>query len=233
MSRLNTFKKEKKIDIVFCIDATSSMGPCIDNVRKNATKLYQEFTDKMLREYNSEIDSLRIQVVVFRDLECDEQALIKSEFFELPNDTKSFENFLNKITPRGGGDYKESGLEALYTAMTTEWIARRDGDRQIIVLFTDSDAIDFTEKRNRTGYQNMFDEAEFVATWFSAVGNKNKLQERCKRLVMFAPAGSLYDTKIKKLLNRSLCDTVAPQKGMSDVSFDTILKLICASASSV
>lgn len=230
---LNALKKEKNIDIVFCIDATSSMGPCIDNVRRNATKFYQEFTDKMENEYNNEITALRVQVIVFRDLECDTEALVKSEFFELPNDTILFETFLNGIEPKGGGDYKESGLEALYTAMTTEWTAKRDGDRQVIVLFTDADAIDFTEKRNRTGYPNLFNESEFYTTWACATGNKNKLQERCKRLVMFGPARSIYQTKLESTLNRSQLSIVAPQKGMSDISFDAIIKLICASASAI
>lgn len=228
---LNKFNKEKNIDIVLCIDATSSMGPCIDNVRRNATRFYQEFADKMVNEYKCEITGLRVQVIAFRDLECDTQALVKSEFFELPNDTTLFESFLNGIEPKGGGDYKESGLEALYTAMTTEWAAKRDGDRQVIVLFTDADAIDFTEKRDRIGYPNLFDESKFLTTWACATGNSNRLQERCKRLVMFAPAHSIYKTKIESKLNRSQLSVVTPQKGMSDISFDSIIKLICASVS--
>ena len=99
----NQLSKERKIDIVFCIDATSSMGPCIDNVKKHARTFYQEFVDKMTKEYNSKVDSLRVQVIVFRDLECDIEGLVCSEFFELPADTSYFENYLDRVTPRGGG----------------------------------------------------------------------------------------------------------------------------------
>ena len=233
MGGLNSLKKERNIDIVFCIDATSSMGPCIENVRKNATKFYQDFTETMQTGYNSEVTGLRVQVVVFRDLECDEEALKKSEFFELPNDAGLFEKFLNDITPRGGGDYKESGLEALYEAMTTDWVAKGYNDRQVIVLFTDADAIDFKEKSKRTGYPETFTEEDFIKTWVCALGNKNKLQERCKRLVMFAPANTVYEKKVQKKLNRSQFSVVAPQKGMSDIGFDSIIKLLCASASSI
>lgn len=228
----NSMKKERNIDIVLCIDATSSMGPCIDNVRRNATKFYQDFTSTMINQYDSEIDGLRVQVIVFRDLECDEDAIVKSEFFELPEDSDLFERYLSGIKPRGGGDFKESGLEALYTAMTTDWIAKGSNDRQVIVLFTDADAIDFKEKRDRTGYPNICGEGEFLAAWACALGNRNKLQERCKRLVMFAPAGSVYQT-LQGKLNRSQHSIVSPQKGMSDISFDDIIKLLCASASSV
>jgi hypothetical protein len=107
---LNVLKKDRNIDIVFCIDATSSMGYYIDNVRKNATKFCQDFTEKMETDYNSEVQGFRVQVVVFSDLEC-AAALVKSEFFELPNDTRLFDSFLNGITPRGGSDYKEAVLK--------------------------------------------------------------------------------------------------------------------------
>ena len=144
---LNQLAKERNIDIVMCIDATSSMGPCIDNVRRNAKQFYNDFVNVMTTQYNSDVSSVRVQVIVFRDLECDMEAMVKSEFFELPEDDDLFERFLNNIQPLGGGDYKESGLEALYEAMTTDWIARSTNDRQVILLFTDSDAIGFTEKR--------------------------------------------------------------------------------------
>ncbi len=226
-------KKERNIDIVFCIDATSSMGPCIENVRRNATLFYRDFVDKMTNSYNSEVSSLRIQIITFRDLESDVDAIVKSEFFELPADTALFERYLNGITPRGGGDYKESGLEALYAAMTTEWETKRPNDRQVIVLFTDADAIGFGEKAARTGYGNMVNKDKLYNTWFGNLGNYNTLNEMGKRLVLFAPSGSLYDTVLNKSYNRSTFCAVTAQNGMADVSFNTILDIICASASAI
>ena len=230
---LNQLAKERNIDIVMCIDATSSMGPCIDNVRKNAKKFYTDFVDVMTNQYNSEVTSLRVQVIVFRDLVCDMEGLVKSEFFELPEDDDLFERFLNCIQPLGGGDYKESGLEALYEAMTTDWIARSTNDRQVILLFSDSDAIGFTEKRNRPGYPNNFDEAQFLSAWMCKLGNRNKLSERGKRLVMFAPAKSIYEDRLQKNMNRSQFKPVLPMKGMADITFDEVIKILCASASAV
>ena len=225
-------EKQKNVDIVLCIDATSSMGPCIDNVRLNAKNFHKVFTDKMKNEYNSNIKALRIQVVVFRDLECDVDALVKSEFFELPQDEALFERYLNNIKPSGGGDYKESGMEALYTAMTTNWKAKRSGDRQVIVLFSDADAIGFGEKYGVTGYPDIVNRSKFLKTWNCALGNYNTLQEPCKRLVMFAPAKSLY-AELSKELNRSQAVPVIPHNGMADISFDAIIKLICASVSAI
>lgn len=232
MGGFNSLPKERNVDIVMCIDATSSMGPCIENVRRNATKFYQDFKNTMENEFDSKVTSLRVQVIAFRDLECDENAIDPSEFFELPEDSARFERHLSSIKPSGGGDFKESGLEALYTAMKTKWVAKGANDRQVIVLFSDADAIDFTEKRNRTGYPNMCSKEDFVNQWYSNCGNRNTMQERSKRLVLFAPGESVY-SQLQKLLNRTQHSIVQPQMGMADITFDTIIRIICASASSV
>ena len=226
-------KKEKRVDIVFCIDATNSMGPCIDNVRKHSKQFYSDFVEKLKTEYDSDVTNLRVQVVTFRDLECDVDAIQKSEFFELPADTYRFSSYLDRITPRGGGDFKESGIEGLYTAMTTDWVAKSDSDRQVIILFTDADAIDFDEKRERDGYPNMVDETKFISTWKCTLGNANVLSPRAERLVMFAPPNSVYFKKLNKIMQRTQFCPVAPQKGMADLDFDTIMKLLCASVSSI
>jgi hypothetical protein len=47
-------KKERNVDVVFCIDATSSMGPCIENVRNHARRFYQDFMYTMTNDYNSD-----------------------------------------------------------------------------------------------------------------------------------------------------------------------------------
>ena len=227
----NQLRKGRNIDIVFCIDGTSSMGPCIDNIRNHARTFYKDFYQSIVNDYNSDVDMLRVQVIVFRDLECDVEGLVKSRFFELPDEDYDFERYLNGIKAIGGGDKKESGLEALQSAMTTEFKAKGTNDRQVIVLFTDTDAIGFGEKDARTGYPTGLTQDALINTWFCKLGNANKMTERGKRIVMFAPAGSKYEDLAREL-NRSSFQPVVADKGMSDVSFDGILKILCASASS-
>lgn len=230
---INSLRKDRDVDIVLCIDATSSMGPCIENVRNNAKMFYKNLTDKLKSEYQSEVSSFRVQVIVFRDFECDSDAIIKSEFFELPSDTLRFEKFLNGIVPMGGGDYKESGIEAIYTAVNTSWCAVKDADRQIIVLFTDSDGIDFGEKKDHPGYTEICSEKDFMKAWACISDNSGRLRKRCRRLVMFAPPESIYEKKLYRSLENSIWCPVTPLKGMADISFEAITKLICASISAV
>jgi hypothetical protein len=104
------------------------------------------------------------------------------------------------------------------------------------VLFTDADAIPLQALAGDPNYpKNMVDEAGLVNTWMGArpafLGQGDfKLKERCKRLVMFAPAGSAYETLSTKL-NRSNFIPVQMDAGLGEMDFSEIIKIIAASAS--
>ena len=59
----------------------------------------------------------------------------------------------------------------------------------------------------------------------------SKLRERCKRMVLFAPEGTVY-AKINQRFNRSVFQPVQIHRGIDDVPFESIIKIIAASASS-
>ena len=50
---------------------------------------------------------------------------------------------------------------------------------------------------------------------------------------MFAPAKSIYEDRLQKNMNRSQFKPVLPMKGMADITFDEVIKILCASASAV
>ena len=52
------------VDIVMCIDATSSMRPYIDEVKDNALQ-FDERLRKALAEKEKRIDNLRVRIVIF------------------------------------------------------------------------------------------------------------------------------------------------------------------------
>lgn len=231
----------RHIDIVFCIDGTGSMSPCIDAIKSNAKKFYMDFSDKMTNDFGSTVDSLSIKVITFRDyLEDGDQSMVVSDsWFDITaGDDVEYEKHLNGIIADGGGDEPENGLEALFLAMTTDWNARGDKDRQVIVLFTDADALPLKAREGVAGYPaNMVDEAGLVNTWMgtrpSFMGQGEfKLRERCKRLVMFAPSGTVYES-LQSRFNRCQFVPVQMDAGLGEMDFDDIIKILAASASAV
>lgn len=230
----NTLGTKRNIDVVFCIDGTGSMVPCIESVKSNARRFHLEFVKEMT-EQGSEIDMMRIKVIVFRDYHDDgANAMVESPFYELPADNEDFVRFLTGIVATGGGDGPENGLEAIYKAMLSDFTTGVK-DRQVIVLFSDADALELRARASEPGYpSDMVDFDGLIETW-SCTGAKAqeagfKLRDRNKRLVIFAPAGTKYETA-KGALDRSIFNPVDMSKGLGDIDFSSIIKIIAASAS--
>lgn len=225
----NFFGTKRNIDIVFCIDGTGSMAPCIEAVKNSARKFHQDFVQAMT-DNGSDIDSMRVKVIVFRDYMTEgADAMLQSNFFELPADSADFDKYLSDVTAYGGGDGPENGLEALYYAMTSDFTTGSK-DRQITVLFTDAEALDLKERAGEVGYPaDMVDMNGLIETWSCMQTRPSKLRERNKRLVMFAPSGTKYE-ELKASFNRSIFQPVDGDSGLSDIEFKEIIKIIAASA---
>lgn len=228
----NFFSTKRNIDIVFCIDGTGSMTPCIDSVKNNARRFYADFA-KAMTDMGSEIDMMRIKIIVFRDYKCDGQnSMVESSFFELPAEATEFSSYLDGIRATGGCGEDANGLEALYQAMKSDFTIGTK-DRQVIVLFADTTAIPLGKRKNYPGYpRNMVDDKGLLETWMCTQSHSSKLRERSKRLVLFAPKGSCYEG-MKQRYNRSIFIPVQIHSGLDDIAFSDIIKIIAASASSV
>ncbi len=228
----NFLSTKRNIDIVFCIDGTGSMSPCIDSVKNNAKRFYADFAEAMT-DLGSEIDMMRIKIIVFRDYKCDgKESMVESAFFELPAEEEEFSAYLDGIHATGGCGEDANGLEAFYRAMMSDFTTGSK-DRQVIVLFADTTAIPILERRNCSDYpRGMVDDDGLLETWMCLQSRPSKLRERNKRLVMFAPRGSCYE-EMKRTYNRSVFIPVEIHRGLDDVSFADVIKIIAASASSV
>ena len=226
----NLLKKKRNIDIVFCIDGTGSMFYCIDNVKTHTMNLYQELKTE-IENLNSEITSLRVKYIIFRDYASDNDHMEESRFFEMPSDAKEALNFLNNVTAHGGCDEDANGLEALYYAMKSDF-NNGDNDRQIIVLFGDTGPIPLLKRKDCPGYdQNMPNEKELSSMWGGTdQKHPTKLRSRLKRMLIYAPNNTYYQD-MKKDYDRFYFTPVEPDNGMQDIDFSSIIKTIAASAS--
>ena len=224
MSDANANEKSRNIDIVFCIDGTGSMTPCIEMVKEHALRFHKELKD-CIEANRGKMSSLRIKVIVFRDYEYDgDNTMQISEFFELSaGDEAEYKSYLDNVVAQGGGDAPENGLEAIYFAMKSSFKAGPN-DRQIIVLFSDTDALKLGARKGCPNYpDDMVDEQGFKDMW-NCSSQTGTLNKSLRRLVIIAPPGSYYEKIIEPLEDCYYLPT--EDLGLKDVNFNDVIKII-------
>lgn len=179
------------IDMVFCIDATGSMNGLIDMVKENAINFYSDVINT-LEKKNKHASQIRVKVVVFRDYVADKKdAMLVTDFFDLPKETSEFKECINSIVARGGGDEPEDGLEALAYAIRSKWNTASTKRRHIIVVWTDASTHDLGYGKSVSGYpSNMAaDIVELSEWWGDGYGQSESeyMDQSAKRLILFAP----------------------------------------------
>ncbi|VTT96665.1 Uncharacterized protein OS=Microvirga lotononidis GN=MicloDRAFT_00033000 PE=4 SV=1: VWA_2 [Gemmataceae bacterium] len=98
-------------DIVFLLDATGSMGPCIHAVKQNITKFVTTLTTPNPNG-GAVVKDWRAKVVGYRDLDyTDCPPYVDNPFV---SNIHQLEAQLSSLTADGGGDEPETLLEALY-----------------------------------------------------------------------------------------------------------------------
>jgi hypothetical protein len=146
MADLQQAKVKGVVDIVFLLDATGSMQPCIDSLKSNIKLFIDTLTTKDANN-SSPVKDWRAKVVGYRDVEVDEKWFEDAPFVR---DVATLKAQLDALTANGGGDEPESLLDALYKLSTlgqTDKGAQEDDPRKwryrstaarVIVVFTDA-----------------------------------------------------------------------------------------------
>jgi hypothetical protein len=219
------------IDIAFCIDVTGSMTPVIDMVKEKVRKFPHDLRDALAKK-DKIIHTLRIRVVAFRDFKNDSIALSASEFFvvEPSTDLARFESFVNGLSASGGGDEPESALEALGVAQASAWTHEGDKQRHVIVMFTDASAHKLEDRVGEVpgAFRDQVPASidELTDRWD---GNQSvRIKDKARRMVIFGP-----DAYPWNVIGDSWGQTVwlpsQAGKGLEEVEYETILKLIVES----
>ena len=133
-------------DIVFLLDATGSMGPCINAVKQNIKTFVQTFTTPTPNG-GTVVKSWRAKVVGYRDLDyTDVPAMVDNPFV---NSVQELEGQLDALNADGGGDEPETLLEALYMLanmpstgpdepLRPEAWRHVNAGRRFVIVFTDA-----------------------------------------------------------------------------------------------
>jgi len=137
-------------DIVFVVDISGSMAPCIDALRKNI----EAFIDSLSQggpNNAAPVRDWRGKVVGFRDIEAAQGEglpwIVDNSFV---TDANALKAQLAALEAAGGGDEPESLLDALYKVASmeatlkgvqstdpTKWRYRSDAAR-VVIVFTDA-----------------------------------------------------------------------------------------------
>ena len=216
------------VDLVLCIDATGSMYPIIDEVKKSALNFYQDLTNTMGQKGKS-IDRLRLRTIVYRDYFYDgDKSMEVSDFFTLPDEKEKFAAFVNDIQVSGGGDEPESGLEALALAMQSPWSTEGTKRRQVIVLWTDASAHKLEEAaaKRPAGYPKTMpaDFDRLTDMW----QGQEYMDPSAKRLVIYGPDAYAW-TNIANFWDEALHLPSTAGKGMAELEYSEILDTIANS----
>lgn len=230
-----------KLDIVFVIDATGSMGPIMNQVKAQALSLGDKI-NSALGAAGKPVDSMRMRVVDFGDYATEgDDAIRQTDFFTIPADKQKFEDHVNALDYDGrGGDIPENALEALFVAMSSDWVkintAAGEKGRHIIVLMTDAYPLNLQERKGCYGYpEDDFpaDIAEMEGIWSaSAQDTTLSLSPASKRLILFVPegadaAGHSWDSV--SAWENTTTTAVDPMNGLGEFDVDAIISEIVRS----
>ena len=185
----SNYRMDYGVDIVFVIDVTMSMKPLLDTVKENVLHFYQDFVQKM-NEKKKIVSKLRVRVVAFRDYYYDrEDAMLLTNFFELPADAAKLEAAVKSLQPEGGGDDPEDGLEALAFAMKSDWNMDAPKKRHVIVVWTDDGTHDLGFGSSVPNYPNgMPKDFNELTEWWGTRNSVNPvMNNEAKRLLLFTP----------------------------------------------
>jgi hypothetical protein len=142
-----TPKAKGVADIVFLMDATGSMGPCIDALKANIETFIDTLTTAS-PNVPSPVHDWRGRVVGFRDAEEDgAEWFIDNPFVR---DASALKSQLHALVAEGGGDAPESLLDAIYKVATVGQTAKgaasedphkwryRSSAARVVVIFSDA-----------------------------------------------------------------------------------------------
>lgn len=215
------------VDIVFCVDATGSMKPVLDQVKNGILSFHGDLTDAMSAK-GKHVDGLRIRVVAFRDYLYDkEDAMLVTDFFELPRQASELSECIHSINPKGGGDEPEDSLEALAYAIRSDWLATDTMmKRQVVVLWTDASPHEIGYAKESPHYPTgMPASLSELSGWWGTGNSTSYMDNRAKRLLLFAPDDPTWDL-ISKSWNNTIYFPSIAGEGLKEYEYKQIIDAI-------
>lgn len=207
-------------DIVMCIDKTGSMSDFIDDVKNNLVTFHSDLSE-YCEKHGRKIGNFRIKMIFFGDLA--ESYITETRFYSLPGEETEIRRQVDGIRIEGGDDYPENGLESVALAINSDWGKKGSRRRQIIIVYTDADAHPIEKFARKRRFPDGIPQTmkELTASWHA-------MNERSKRLILFAPAEGFWNYLSGNWDNVSH-KTVPLNELFHSGEYTDVLKVICES----
>ena len=224
--------KEKKImvfdhvDIVMCIDHTSSMGSLFNMIKDKVIHFHSDFMD-CCAKHHKEVREMCVRVISFGDY--GDGTHRDSGLFKLPDENQLLNDFVQSLELTGGGDLPEDGLEALALAIKTSWEVKCERHRHVIVLYTDAPPHSLGRNANSSYYPSgMPKDFKELTSWWKS------MDKNARRLVLFAPRSSMSNEKtewyhVAKKWDHVILESKNLVSVLSGKGYLRILETICKS----
>lgn len=225
----SNYKMKYNVDIVFVIDATGSMSDLIDIVKNNAINFHSDIQAVMSKKGKT-IQDFRIKVIAFRDYIADgEDAMLRTDFFNLPEETEEFKETVNSISAFGGGDEPEDGLEALAFAIRSKWNTEGLKRRQLIVVWSDASTHPLGFGKHIENYpKKMAVDFNELTKWWGDKDNNGYMDYNSKRLILFTPDVPGW-SDIRNSWDNVIHYMSEAGKGLEEVNYNQIIDAIAYS----
>ena len=227
------------VDMVYCIDLTADMVPILENIKDMVCSMHWDLNRCMQQHFATAIRHLRVRVIGFRDFYADGRfALEDSHFFNLPEETKKFEDFVIGLEAKGGGDVPENALEALALAMQSDWCCPSEPHvqtRHIITLFTNAPAHPLEKAADFKGSyypENMPQSYEtLIHWWWNSQGSlgcepSGSMDQAAKRLVLFVPEEGYPWSRVDDDFDSAITSYIKPGIGQDFALSEESLKML-------
>lgn len=182
------------LEFALVVDSSADMAPFMPRVKEFLRKMTEE-VPRLCRSWERDVHQVRVRLIDFADYETEgEEAIRETRFFTLPEEEAEFTAALDAIATDGrGGNGPKNGLEALYTAMTSDWTPIRNSlcGRHVIVLVSNACPLRLHERAACAAYPReampkTVEELEDV--WREQDEEKTtKFSTRGKRLCLIVP----------------------------------------------
>ena len=180
------------IDLVWCIDGTRTpmMENMLNVIKNNASHFWQSYLNAMKLE-GKDVGSVRVRVIVFRDLKYHPAGIEESRFFKMPEEEQLLVQHVRDIELTVGNENTNYGLEAFATALKSKWNNKEQRNRNIIVLFSDKETYQLNGNKDLPCYPSNMptDLAQLGAWWEGEEAFNETYIAKNGRLVCFVPSG--------------------------------------------